>query len=194
MRISPTEVGVCVNADHWGASSTVTQNAPVAAEVTRLTLFPRRTLLASKQVSLVTSAATNRVVAVRGALDFLLDRAGADSKYRYQFWVQGSEIRSGTMHDTKSRQTFSFVAPTAQQVLLVGQFTDWEKNPVALKRNKAGIWTAAVSLPPGKHEYRFLVDEQWCDDPECLARVQNQFGTENCVRIVADAPRRSSKK
>jgi Glycogen recognition site of AMP-activated protein kinase len=36
-------------------------------------------------------------------------------------------------------------------------------------------------LAPGAHHYRFVVDEEWRDDPECKLRVQNPFGTQNGV-------------
>lgn len=96
------------------------------------------------------------------------------------------------MRISKSKQTFSLVAPGAQEVLLAGDFTGWEQRAVSLKKGKEELWTATVLLEPGKHEYRFLVDGQWSDDPDCPIRVQNQFGTENCVRIVPDAPKRRS--
>jgi len=38
---------------------------------------------------------------------------------------------------------------------------------------------------PGKHTYRFIVDGNWCDDPECSLRVANPFGGEDMVREAA---------
>lgn len=81
----------------------------------------------------------------------------------------------------KQKVTFSFVAPTAQSVQLAGDFTAWEQAPVALKKNKAGLWTTTVALAPGRYEYRLLVDGQWCDDPECKLRQPNSMGGENCI-------------
>jgi 1,4-alpha-glucan branching enzyme len=86
---------------------------------------------------------------------------------------------------TKSRQSFTFKAPEAQSVLLLGDFTHWQEEPVLVKKRKAGDWTATVSLPPGTYHYRFLVDGEWRDDPECSLRVPNPFGTENRVREVS---------
>jgi hypothetical protein len=40
-------------------------------------------------------------------------------------------------------------------------------------------------LPPGAHHYRFLVDGEWRDDPECALRTPNPFGGENMTRQVA---------
>lgn len=64
-------------------------------------------------------------------------------------------------------QTFSFRAPEAMNVLLVGDFTQWQQHPVPLKKQPDGIWKTTVRLAPGTHHYRFLVDGQWRDDPEC---------------------------
>ncbi|MEO8429436.1 MAG: isoamylase early set domain-containing protein [Verrucomicrobiota bacterium] len=87
----------------------------------------------------------------------------------------------------KKIETFSYLAPEARSVMLTGDFTDWEQNPVPLKKQKSGTWKTTVSLEPGTHEYRFLVDGEWSDDPGCLMRVKNPFGAENCVRTVEQA-------
>jgi 1,4-alpha-glucan branching enzyme len=85
----------------------------------------------------------------------------------------------------KKKITFSLHAPNARSVALAGSFDGWEQNPVPLKRQKNGLWKTTLALGPGTYEYRFLVDGQWCDDPECSSRVPNPFGAENCVRVVA---------
>lgn len=89
---------------------------------------------------------------------------------------------------TKQKVTFAFVAPEAQAVMVAGDFGGWEASPVSLKKQKDGVWKKAVSLAPGRYEYRFLVDGQWQDDPNCVTRVPNAFGSENCICIVAAAP------
>lgn len=85
---------------------------------------------------------------------------------------------------SKGKQTFSFHAPDAMSVMLVGEFTHWQENPISLKRQKDGSWKAAVSLSPGTYHYRFLVDGEWRDDPECTVRVPNAYGSQNNVRAV----------
>jgi 1,4-alpha-glucan branching enzyme len=84
----------------------------------------------------------------------------------------------------KKKQTFSLEKPDAKAVQVVGDFSDWEKRPIALKKQKNGLWKATVSLPPGTYQYRFVVDGCWQDDPACSARVPNPFGEMNCVREV----------
>ena len=88
--------------------------------------------------------------------------------------------------DTKSRkkQTFSFTAPTAMSVQLVGEFTHWQARPIPMQKGPDGVWHATVALEPGTHHYRFLVDGQWRDDPECTLHVPNPYGSQNSVRQV----------
>ena len=89
---------------------------------------------------------------------------------------------------TKQKVTFSYNAPSAQAVLLAADFTGWNQAPLTLKKDKGGTWKKTVSLPPGRYEYRLLVDGEWRDDPQCPHRQPNQFGGQNCVCIVNGAP------
>ena len=36
-------------------------------------------------------------------------------------------------------------------------------------------------LAPKRHEYRFIVDGEWQDDPHAAIQVPNEFGSSNCV-------------
>ncbi len=89
------------------------------------------------------------------------------------------------MNKTSNRQTFRIVAPSAKSVVLVGDFTNWVQQGIPMQRSSDGIWTASVRLPPGRHRYRFLVDGEWRDDPECKKRVPNPFGSEDMIREAA---------
>jgi 1,4-alpha-glucan branching enzyme len=95
-----------------------------------------------------------------------------------------------TKRATKEQQ-FSFRAPSALSVQLLGDFTQWEKQPVHLKKENDGIWRTNVSLEPGIYHYRFVVDGEWHDDPDCTLRVANPFGGENMIREVpSESPKR----
>lgn len=84
----------------------------------------------------------------------------------------------------KNEQVFSITAPAAMSVMLVGNFTHWQEKPISLTKREGGVWSVTVELPPGTHHYRFLVDGEWRDDPECTVRVPNPFGTDDAVREV----------
>jgi 1,4-alpha-glucan branching enzyme len=83
--------------------------------------------------------------------------------------------------------TFCYSAPQAKSVLVAGDFTGWQQAPLSLKRDKSGVWKKTILLPPGRYEYRLLVDGEWRDDPQCPNRHPNQFGGTNCVCIVNGA-------
>ncbi len=83
------------------------------------------------------------------------------------------------------KQAFSFSAPGAQSVQLVGDFTHWQKAPVSLQKGPDGVWRTSVQLDPGTHHYRFLVDGEWRDDPECSVQSPNPYGGRNAVRTVS---------
>jgi 1,4-alpha-glucan branching enzyme len=81
-------------------------------------------------------------------------------------------------------QSFSFTAPTATCVQLVGDFTHWQQRPINLQKGADGAWHTTVELDAGPHRYRFLVDGQWRDDPECSLREPNPYGGQDSVRQV----------
>ena len=88
---------------------------------------------------------------------------------------------------------FSVDAPNAQKVFLAGDFTDWEKNARPMRRSKAGgSFVATVTLPKGRHEYKFIVDGSWHPDPKAQS-VQNRFGTHNSV-VKVDEVRATVKR
>lgn len=82
-------------------------------------------------------------------------------------------------------QRFSFAAPDAMSVQLVGDFTHWQQNPINMLKDPDGVWRISVELKPGTYHYRFLVDGEWRDDPECTLYVPNPYGGQNAVRKVS---------
>jgi len=92
--------------------------------------------------------------------------------------------------------TFTCHAPEAHAVFLAGTFNDWQPNAMPLTRDADGNWTAKLALPPGRHEFKFVIDGNWCcelggngDPSQAFDRVPNPFGTENCV-VKIKAPLR----
>ncbi len=83
------------------------------------------------------------------------------------------------------KQIFRFTAPEARSVLLVGDFTHWQERGLSMRKDEHGVWSISVELQPGKHTYRFIVDGEWRDDPECTIRIANPFGGQDMVREAA---------
>ena len=84
----------------------------------------------------------------------------------------------------KKRVTFRLDAPDAKEVYLAGSFNDWDPGARALKRAKNGIWSTWTNLEPGSYEYRFVVDGEWRQDPECPDTAVNEFGSHNSILKV----------
>ena len=86
---------------------------------------------------------------------------------------------------------FSFQSETAKAVFLTGEFNDWDPTANPMLRSDDGEWTASLELAPGRYEYKFVVDGEWCCEPGCTALsverghcIINVFGTMNRVREV----------
>lgn len=79
---------------------------------------------------------------------------------------------------------FEFLAPEAKEVYLAGNFDNWDTSETPMKKGKKGIWKRTLSLEAGKYEYRFFVEGNCENDPSCFCCVPNEFGSQNCVRIV----------
>lgn len=80
---------------------------------------------------------------------------------------------------------FVLVAPAARTVTLVGDFNGWDPGAAPLLRDRAGIWSGTVTLPPGRHAYAFIVDDSvWTPDPRVPRSDDADFGRPNSVVVV----------
>jgi 1,4-alpha-glucan branching enzyme len=82
--------------------------------------------------------------------------------------------------------SFTLYEPQATEVFVAGCFNDWNPSATPLEKGEAGTWSCTIDLEPGRHEYRFVADGEWRDDPLNVMRCSNEFGTENCVVIVEE--------
>ncbi|HET7458429.1 MAG TPA: hypothetical protein VFJ74_12335 [Gemmatimonadaceae bacterium] len=97
-----------------------------------------------------------------------------------------------TTPDTVRVVQFVFVAPGAKRVTLVGDFNGWDRDATQLRPGGArGLWTVALPLPAGRHEYAFVVDgTRWEADPAAAATaVTDDFGVVTSVVSVDGPPR-----
>ena len=86
---------------------------------------------------------------------------------------------------SNKQRTFRYKSPEAHTVLLAGDFTNWQQGAIPLHRLDGGQWTTTVAMQPGEHHYRFIVDGEWRDDPQCTLRAPNPFGSQDMVANVA---------
>ena len=85
----------------------------------------------------------------------------------------------------RKRVTFSLNLSDAEKVVLMGDFNDWNPKKHPMKKDDKGMWNKYVLLPPGRYEYKFLVDGQWLEKPQNSQICSNCFGTYNNVLFVS---------
>ncbi len=76
---------------------------------------------------------------------------------------------------------FSVFAPEAKNVYLVGEFNDWKKDDSSLMEPRNGLWTKKIALNPGRYRYRFVIDDNWQEDPANPLKEANPFGTQDSL-------------
>lgn len=89
------------------------------------------------------------------------------------------------LQEAKQRQrniNFSFLAPEAGNVYVVGDFNKWTIDEMALaRRSPEGVWNKSVTLKPGRYRYKFVVDGTWVEDPNNNIVEQNTFGGKDSI-------------
>lgn len=79
---------------------------------------------------------------------------------------------------------FKLYAPQAKKVSVAGTFNKWNAKADPAKKDAKGNWSVNVSLKPGSHEYKFVVDGNWMNDPRSTSFVGNAFGSQNSVIVI----------
>ncbi len=80
--------------------------------------------------------------------------------------------------------TFRFQADPGNKIFVAGTFNEWQPNKTRLKGNGTGEYSVSLKLPAGRHEYKFLVGDSWCADPQNPEAIPNDRGYTNSVIVV----------
>lgn len=78
----------------------------------------------------------------------------------------------------------------AREVILAGSFNGWKEpwNEQAIRMNRVDDgWEIKADLPPGRYEYKFIVDGEWMHDPASKDNVVNEHQTLNSVLYVTQS-------
>ena len=82
------------------------------------------------------------------------------------------------------RVRFQMKADKGRDVYVAGSFNKWNPKQHKMKYSE-GVYSKTILLPKGSHEYKFVVDDIWCVDPECKDWVRNGIGSLNSVVSVS---------
>ncbi len=142
--------------------------ATVTASITRIRLVPAALLLFSGAALLLSSCA--------GILLVIEDRLPPP-------------------YEADDGMLFSYQAPSARQVTLAGNFNNWSGTQGGGRYDASidpmddtdgnGVWTISVPLPPGRYQYKFVIDGgvRWETDPS-NPDTDFEGGIENSLIIV----------
>lgn len=83
----------------------------------------------------------------------------------------------------KKRVNFSMRAEPNSKIYVAGTFNDWDPKKHKLQCAN-GVYSTSILLDAGRHEYKFIVDDVWCIDPECVEWTPNGCGSLNSVIVV----------
>jgi hypothetical protein len=72
---------------------------------------------------------------------------------------------------------------SANEVILTGSFNGWNEQELKMNKVPEG-WRLSAELPPGRYEYKFIVDGEWMHDPVNKEKVRNEHETFNSVLFV----------
>lgn len=77
---------------------------------------------------------------------------------------------------------FALHAPEAGAVYVLGDFNNWQKSEAhMLTKLETGQWSGHFTLNRGKYRYKFLVDNEWRNDPQNPQVEANVFGGADSV-------------
>lgn len=79
---------------------------------------------------------------------------------------------------------FSFTAPEAKEVYIVGDFNGWQISASSRMDAHNGVWRKKLNLKSGKYHYRFVVDGVWTEDNTNPEREMNPYGEMNSLLKV----------
>lgn len=79
---------------------------------------------------------------------------------------------------------FTLKAAEAGRVCLAGDFNGWKVCEAPMERVGGDTWSITIELPRGRHEYMFVIDDQWVTDPNAMGYSDDGFGNRNSVLVV----------
>ncbi len=120
----------------------------------------------------VVGLATGLIAGIAGAAAIMNQSAGPVAP-------DAAVVAAGTEHQQLVR--FVLHAPSAHDVRVAGTWNGWDTAREALHPGPDGVFFATVSLPPGQHEYQFIVDGAWMADPASPLSRDDGFGRRNSV-------------
>lgn len=101
-------------------------------------------------------------------------------------WSVGTPTRESASPSSVVRFVLNDADHAAHSVAVIGSFNEWRPKDSTMQYDPvAGAWVLETRLPPGDHEYVFLVDgRQLVADPRAQVTRDDGFGNTNSIVFV----------
>jgi chromosome partitioning protein len=122
-----------------------------------------------------------------GAEDYM---SLADEVLRWTAHIQTEDFKKRseeflTQFKDLTMINFTYNAPEAQKVYLVGDFNNWAINEdSSLVKGDDGLWVKNIPLKSGQYRYKIVVDGRWEQDANNPESVENNFGSRDSVLVI----------
>ena len=73
---------------------------------------------------------------------------------------------------------------------LMGSWNGWQRPGIPMVRepDETRTWKTEVELPPGEHQFRYRIGDDWFNDSSADRTVENGMGGKNSVVVVEETP------
>lgn len=101
-------------------------------------------------------------------------------------FLRGAENEAALNGQVPVRFVLAEPGDAAHSVSVIGSFNDWKGQGFEMRYDpELRVWTATVPLPPGVHEYVFLLDGRHVmADPRARLTRDDGFGNKNSLLYV----------
>lgn len=123
-----------------------------------------------------------------------------EGRHTYKFIVDGHWIEDpeNPLKELNEHHTFNSIIykgeglsvefsllgyQNAKEVFLVGSFNEWQVGLISLQKSDNG-WITTMTLPKGRHSYKFWVDGKWIADPRNPIQEPDGHGAHNSVFVL----------
>ncbi|MBQ5848064.1 MAG: hypothetical protein IIW49_04005 [Treponema sp.] len=90
------------------------------------------------------------------------------------------------LSDGNVEVTFFYGNPRASEVLLAGDFTNWQDGALPMSKGDKGFSLTKTFKPTDELRYKFISDGNWTTDLKAPAFVDDGFGGKNSHVVIAD--------
>jgi hypothetical protein len=79
---------------------------------------------------------------------------------------------------------------------VMGSWDGWQRPGIPMFREagETPTWKIEVALPPGEHQFRYRIGDEWLNDSSADRTVENGMGGRNSVVVVEEASKREGRR